>query len=179
MRRDVRVKATGIVRRIDDLGRVVIPKEIRKKLRIREGAPLEIFVDTEGEVVLKKYSPVAELREFAQTYVDILYEKTGLPALVSDADTVVAVAGLQPDEWLDKEIPEFFIKPMHERKTTVLIVPPDTKGWAFYSCAVGPIVIEGDPSGAVILAAYDRMVSDLESKLVETAAGFLSKQIEQ
>ena len=87
------MKATGIVRRIDDLGRVVIPKEIRRTLRIREGDPLEIFVDREGEVILKKYSPIGELGDFAQEYADSLYESTGHIALISDRDAIVAVSG--------------------------------------------------------------------------------------
>jgi AbrB family transcriptional regulator, stage V sporulation protein T len=86
------LKATGIVRRIDDLGRVVIPKEIRRTLRIREGDPLEIFVDRDGEVILKKYSPIAELGDFAQEYADSLYEAMGHIALIADRDTIIAVA---------------------------------------------------------------------------------------
>jgi AbrB family transcriptional regulator (stage V sporulation protein T) len=87
------LKATGIVRRIDDLGRVVIPKEIRRTLRIREGDPLEIFVDRDGEVILKKYSPIGELGDFAQEYSDSLYETTGHVAIITDRDAVVAVSG--------------------------------------------------------------------------------------
>lgn len=87
------MKATGIVRRIDDLGRVVIPKEIRRTLRIREGDPLEIFVDRDGEVILKKYSPIGELGDFAKEYADSLYESLNHTVLISDRDTVIAVAG--------------------------------------------------------------------------------------
>ncbi len=87
------MKATGIVRRIDDLGRVVVPKEIRRTLRIREGDPLEIFTDREGSVILKKYSPIADLGEFAQEYADSLYEATRHIVLIADQDEVVAVAG--------------------------------------------------------------------------------------
>lgn len=88
------MKATGIVRRIDDLGRVVIPKEIRRTMRIREGDPLEIYTDREGEVILKKYSPINDLSEFAKEYADSLYETIGTPALISDRDEMIAVAGL-------------------------------------------------------------------------------------
>src|SRR5690606_12762459 len=98
----LKVKATGIVRRIDDLGRVVIPKEIRRTLRIREGDPLEIFVDREGEVILKKYSPIGELGDFAQEYADSLHETTNHIALISDRDAVVAVAGAPKKQWLDR-----------------------------------------------------------------------------
>ena len=98
------MKATGIVRRIDDLGRVVIPKEIRRTLRIREGDPLEIFVDHDGEVILKKYSPIGELGEFAQEYADSLYEATGYLTLITDRDQVIAVAGGSKKEFLNQSI---------------------------------------------------------------------------
>ena len=87
------MKATGIVRRIDDLGRVVIPKEIRRTLRIREGDPLEIFTDREGGVILKKYSPIGELSEFATGYAETLAKTTGHIACITDKDTVIAVSG--------------------------------------------------------------------------------------
>ena len=91
------MKATGIVRRIDDLGRIVVPKEIRRTLRIREGDPLEIFTDREGEIILKKYSPIGELGEFAKEYADSLYEATGHIAAISDRDQIIAVAGAADD----------------------------------------------------------------------------------
>ena len=87
------MKATGIVRRIDDLGRVVVPKEIRRTLRIREGDPLEIFTDREGQVILKKYSPIGELSEFATGYAETLSKTTGHIACITDKDTVIAVSG--------------------------------------------------------------------------------------
>ena len=98
------MKATGIVRRIDDLGRVVIPKEIRRTLRIREGDPLEIFTDREGEVILKKYSPIGELSEFAQEYADSLAETLGHIACICDRDVVIAVAGAPKKEFIDKPV---------------------------------------------------------------------------
>jgi len=98
------LKATGIVRRIDDLGRVVIPKEIRRTLRIREGDPLEIYVDREGEVILKKYSPVGELGDFAKEYADSLYEAIGHIICITDRDNVVAVAGASKKEYLNRPL---------------------------------------------------------------------------
>ena len=88
------MKATGIVRRIDDLGRVVIPKEIRRTLRIREGDPLEIYTDTDGEVIFKKYSPVGEMSAFATQYAEVLARISGLPTLISDRDHIIAAAGV-------------------------------------------------------------------------------------
>lgn len=98
------MKATGIVRRIDDLGRVVIPKEIRKTLRIKEGTPMEIYTDREGQIILKKYSPIGELNTFAREYVEALVQTTGLAACITDRDLVVAAAGSGSRELEGKEI---------------------------------------------------------------------------
>ena len=99
-----KMKATGIVRRIDDLGRVVIPKEIRKTLRIKEGTPLEIFTDREGQIILKKYSPIGELNTFAAEYAEALVQTTGLTACITDRDQVVAACGSGNRELEGKEI---------------------------------------------------------------------------
>lgn len=181
------MKATGIVRRIDDLGRVVIPKEIRRTLRIREGDPLEIFVDREGEVILKKYSPIGELGDFAQEYADSLNQSTGHIALITDRDGVVAVSGVSKKQWANKPVTPEIEKAMESRKAFIL--PPSKEGgdendpdrWDIASAAVAPIVAEGDPIGAVVLATQDPDVTmgQLELKLAETAAGFLAKQMEQ
>ena len=98
------MKATGVVRRIDDLGRVVIPKEIRKTLRIKEGEPLEIFTDREGQVILKKYSPIGELSEFASGYAETLSKTTGHIACITDKDSVIAVSGGARKEYLEQSI---------------------------------------------------------------------------
>lgn len=183
------MKATGIVRRIDDLGRVVIPKEIRRTLRIREGDPLEIFVDRDGEVILKKYSPIGELGDFAQEYADSLYETTGHLAIITDRDAVVAVAGASKKQWIDKPIPSIVEKVMEGRRslllprpgeTTIGLEEDDDQQWRFSSQVIAPIIAEGDPIGAVILASMkETKMGDLELKLAETAAGFLAKQMEQ
>lgn len=104
------MKATGIVRRIDDLGRVVIPKEIRRTLRIREGDPLEIFVDRDGEVILKKYSPISELGDFAKEYAEALYDSLGHNVLVCDRDSIIAVAGVSKKEYLNKSVGDLIEK---------------------------------------------------------------------
>ncbi|MEW6046860.1 MAG: stage V sporulation protein T [Bacillota bacterium] len=184
------MKATGIVRRIDDLGRVVIPKEIRRTLRIREGDPLEIFVDREGEVILKKYSPIGELGEFAQEYADSLYETTGHVAIITDRDAVVAVAGAPKKQWMDKPVTPAIERVMEGRKPVLFPRPgearPAPEGeeeerWDFHSMVVAPIIAEGDPIGAVVLGTKEaeKRVGELELKLAETAAGFLAKQMEQ
>ena len=110
------MKATGVVRRIDDLGRVVIPKEIRKTLRIKEGDPLEIFTDKEGELILKKYSPIGELSEFATGYAETLAKTTGHIACITDKDTVIAVSGTSKKEFFEQDISEELEKIMDEKE---------------------------------------------------------------
>ncbi|MFT8318657.1 MAG: stage V sporulation protein T [Sporolactobacillus sp.] len=177
------MKATGIVRRIDDLGRVVIPKEIRRTLRIREGDPLEIFVDHDGEVILKKYSPMSELGDFAKEYAESLAENSGKLALISDRDTVIAVAGGSKKDFIDKRILSVPEKAMELRQTILEKDQgePLTEGNDSYNGAyvVAPIVAGGDPIGTIMLIDKDKKaVSDVELKLAETAAGFLARQME-
>ncbi|MCM3130766.1 MULTISPECIES: stage V sporulation protein T [unclassified Paenibacillus] len=180
------MKATGIVRRIDDLGRVVIPKEIRRTLRIREGDPLEIFVDRDGEVILKKYSPIGELGDFAKEYAESLYESTGHVTLISDRDTIITVAGGSKKEYLDKQIGHMLETSMDNRKTLL----ENSNGSyelakdhiePLSSYVVAPIISGGDPIGAVIMYNKDEStkMSQLETKMAETAAAFLGKQMEQ
>jgi len=186
------MKATGIVRRIDDLGRVVIPKEIRRTLRIREGDPLEIFVDREGEVILKKYSPIGELGDFAKEYADSLHEAIGHIACITDRDTIVAVAGAPKKDFLNKPIGQAVEKVIEERKSVIINDPgnhalckscitADQESCPFTAEVIAPIIAEGDPIGAVILCSKDPNVTmgEMELKLAETAAGFLAKQMEQ
>jgi len=187
------VKATGIVRRIDDLGRVVIPKEIRRTLRIREGDPLEIFVDRDGEVILKKYSPIGELGDFAKEYADALYESIGHVALIADRDAIIAVSGGPKKEYLNKTLGSLVERAMEDRKSimTSASAPDRMRGTLIggdeedetrhTATVIAPIISEGDPIGAVILCSKDPDVrmGDLELKLAETAAGFLAKQMEQ
>lgn len=187
------MKATGIVRRIDDLGRVVIPKEIRRTLRIREGDPLEIFVDRDGEVILKKYSPIGELGDFAKEYADSLYEAIGHIALIADRDTIIAVSGAPKKEFLNKPVGTLVERVMEERKSLLVNKPAENKTYRgsligededetrFSAFVIAPIVSAGDPIGAVILCSKepDVHMGDMEVKLTETAAGFLAKQMEQ
>lgn len=185
------MKATGIVRRIDDLGRVVIPKEIRRTLRIREGDPLEIFTDREGEVILKKYSPIGELSEFAKEYVESLHSSMEHVTCIADRDTIIAMAGAPKKEMLEKRVSAALEKIM-EDKTSILLsntgdnkminITADEEGVPKYTSGViAPIISQGDPIGAVLLLSKEENVhmGDLEKKLAETAASFLGKQMEQ
>ena len=157
------MKATGIVRRIDDLGRVVIPKEIRRTLRIREGDPLEIFVDRDGEVILKKYSPIGELGDFAKEYAESLFEGTNHITLITDRDTIIAVAGASKKELLDKQVGSVLESCMENRKRMAeanggaFEIVKDTQE-TYSSFVIAPIIAGGDPIGTVVLLSKDESV---------------------
>lgn len=177
------MKATGIVRRIDDLGRVVIPKEIRRTLRIREGDPLEIFTDREGEVILKKYSPISELSEFAKEYAETLYETLGTPVLISDRDEMIAVAGLSKKDYMNRRLsPD--VEEIVSKRSIVSEKLENSIEWvpgvfeSVKSYCIAPIIASGDPIGAVFLLSKVHFVGEAELKAVETAANFLAKQME-
>lgn len=182
----VKMKATGIVRRIDDLGRVVIPKEIRRTLRIREGDPLEIFTDREGEIILKKYSPIGELGDFAKQYADSLAQTTGQIVCITDRDQIIAVAGGGKKDLISKSISKDLEEVMNERNS--VLAQGNTKEYRSvteneepYSYQViSPIICEGDAVGSVIILSKEgKDFGEVESKLAASAAGFLGKQMEQ
>lgn len=178
------MKATGIVRRIDDLGRVVIPKEIRRTLRIREGDPLEIFVDREGEVILKKYSPINELSHFATEYAEALFDSLHQPVFICDRDQIIALAGESKKDYLNQSI-SHQIGDMIENRSPVFEAEGGTleivqgQEETFNSYVVSPIIANGDPIGCVIMIARDGdVLTKVEQKTIETAANFLAKQME-
>lgn len=180
------MKATGIVRRIDDLGRVVIPKEIRRTLRIREGDPLEIFTDREGGVILKKYSPIGELSDFSKEYAESLNQISGHMIIVSDKDNLISISGCSKKEYMDKKVSMELEKIMEDRKALLMegkgVVPiyddEEFEG-KYMNQAIAPIIAEGDAIGAVILASAEKgEFTETEKKLAETAALFLGKQME-
>ncbi|WP_284140726.1 MULTISPECIES: stage V sporulation protein T [unclassified Virgibacillus] len=178
------MKATGIVRRIDDLGRVVIPKEIRRTLRIREGDPLEIFIDREGEVILKKYSPINELGNFAKEYAEALFDSLHFPTLICDRDEVIAVAGESKKDYLNKPIGSHIEKIIENRSNvaenepeSIEIIQGQTE--ELHSYTISPIIANGDPIGCVMMFSREgEKLQDAEKKVVETAASFLAKQME-
>lgn len=180
------MKATGIVRRIDDLGRVVIPKEIRRTLRIREGDPLEIFTDREGEIILKKYSPIGELGQFAKQYADSLAQTTGHMVCVADRDQLIAVSGGKK-ELLMKPISKDLENMINQRTSLVassnersfLKVTNEDDDYMYE--VIAPIISEGDAIGAVIMLTKDSKskFGEIEMKLASSAAGFLGRQMEQ
>lgn len=180
------MKATGIVRRIDDLGRVVIPKEIRRTMRIREGDPLEIYTDNDGEVIFKKYSPIGELSSFATQYADVLYKTGGMPVVVCDRDHVIAVSGIPKKELLERRVSPQLEEIMEQRKTYTFAQKDQKKmqpveGVDRYSLVCAPIIAGGDVSGSVMYLCGENQspASDVEVKLVQAAASFLGKQMEE
>jgi AbrB family transcriptional regulator (stage V sporulation protein T) len=182
------MKATGIVRRIDDLGRVVVPKEIRRTLRIREGDPLEIFTDREGEIILKKYSPIGELGIFAKQYAESLSQTTGHMVCITDRDAIIATAGGAKKDYYGKSISpqlEQLIQGRESRQASagerqfVPVTQEEMDGIAMET--ICPVISEGDAIGSVILLGREgrSKMGEVEEKLAASAAGFLGKQMEQ
>ena len=182
------MKATGIVRRIDDLGRVVIPKEIRKTLRIKEGTPLEIFTDREGEIILKKYSPIGELNVFAKEYAEALAQSSGMVACITDHDQVVAAAGQGSREYMGKPISKALEDAITERSSVFAngndrgrIPVTQEQREPLYSQIMQPIISAGDTVGSVLLLGKNErdVMGESEKMLIRTASGFLGRQMEQ
>lgn len=178
------MKATGIVRRIDDLGRIVIPKEIRRSFRIREGDPLEIFTDAQGEVIFKKYSPIGELSSFANQYAEVLHKNGGIPIAIMDNDHVIAASGISKREILERRVSKNLEELMENRKIHIATdkVPPMSaiEGFERRANVVYPIVYGGDVSGAVAMIEDENgaLPTETEIKLVQVAAAFLGRQME-
>ncbi|MBU3819683.1 MAG: AbrB/MazE/SpoVT family DNA-binding domain-containing protein [Candidatus Faecalibacterium intestinavium] len=180
------MKATGIVRRIDELGRVVIPKEIRRTQRIRRGDPLEIFTTGDGEVIFKKYSPIGELQGVAVQYADVLNKSFGLTAFVCDRDHILAASGSGKRELADRSVSQPLEKLMETRRpyrsegAPEQCVLPCEGAQRALLCA-WPIVVAGDVAGAVGLLTEDRAEKPdaAQEKAVSVAAAFLAKQMEE
>ena len=185
------MRATGIVRRIDDLGRVVIPKEIRRTLRIREGDPLEIYTDRDGEVILKKYSPIGEMSSFAKDYTESLFRSLGHIAVIVDRDQVVAASGVSRKELWDKPISQDLETAIANRQTVnlnrqmggrmVAVTNEDDANAGYTAQVISPIIADGEAIGAVLLTSRENGVrmGDTEIKVAETAAGIVGRQMEQ
>lgn len=177
------MRATGIVRRIDDLGRVVIPKEIRRTMHIRVGDPLEIYTAKDGELIFKKYSPIAELSDFAAHICESLKKSTDRVAIVCDRDSIIAVAGVAKAELSDKNVSSELGEIMEKRSayrcgSTARIPAADNAD--YFISAAAPILSEGDILGCVALIskADAPPATELEYTLVQTIAHFLGRQME-
>lgn len=179
------MKATGIVRRIDDLGRVVIPKEIRRTMRIREGDPLEIYTDADGEVIFKKYSPIGELSSLTAQYAEVLSRNTGLSVVITDRDCVIACAGISKKEIIDRRVSQSLESLMEKRENYVCT--PDAErlraieGIDKDAAVAFPIIGGGDVSGSLVLLVHENGTcpTPTETKLAQVAASFLGKQMEE
>ncbi|MDE5763802.1 MAG: AbrB/MazE/SpoVT family DNA-binding domain-containing protein [Ruminococcus sp.] len=179
------MKATGIVRRIDDLGRVVIPKEIRRTMRIREGDPLEIYTNSEGEVIFKKYSAISEMGENAANVAEVMYKIAGCPVLIFDKDHVVASAGIPRREVSERRVSAQLEGVMENRGQYFC---SDGNSNNFYpaegidrtAIAALPIISAGDVSGAVAFMTAEKHseANDLQKSLITAASQFLAKQLE-
>ena len=183
------MKATGVVRRIDDLGRVVIPKEIRKTLRIKEGDPLEIFTEKDGGIILRKYSPIGELTEFATGYAETLSKTTGHMAFITDKDTVIAVSGGAKKDYLEQNISDELEQLMEDKEVytskensdiAMPITQNDKKEKKNNAQVVYPIISNGDTIGTVILLSKESNIkmNEVEKKVAQSAATFLGSQME-
>ena len=178
------MKATGIVRRIDDLGRVVIPKEIRRTMRIREGDPLEIFTDKDGGVILKKYSVMGDIEEYAKEFANSIYKTLGHTTLITDKDFVVAASGQGKKDYIGKAISKElqrridarrgFKTDKNSREEPIPITDYDLI--QYKSQCVIPILSNGDILGSVIIASNNESLNDIAYKNAETAAHFLGSQ---
>ena len=179
------MKATGIVRRVDDLGRIVIPKEIRRTLRIREGDPLEIYTEKDGGVIFRKYSPMGDLQEFASQMCEAIGSATGLIAAVSDRDSIIAIHGAPRRELVDKPNSAALERLMEQRKhyryqegeTPIRAAEGAEK---YHLGVASPILCQGDLMGCVmlLLQEHDKPLPESDQKLAQTAAGFLGRQME-
>ena len=184
------MRATGIVRRIDELGRVVIPKEIRRTLRIREGDPLEIFTDHDGEVVLKKYSPIGEIANIAKDYTDSLYRTLGHITCICDRDAVVSVTGAAKRELIEKPLSPEVEAVLQSRQISLLnlmagakMIPvtADDRADAYTSQLIAPILADGEIIGGLMLLSRDSGASmgEVDQKVAETTISIIARQMEQ
>ena len=180
------MKATGIVRRIDDLGRVVIPKEIRRVLRIRDGDPLEIYTAGDGEVIFKKYSPIGELSPTAVQYAEAMIKHTSSPVIVCDRDHCVAAAGISRREVLERRVSAALEEYIESRASYIYGVddgepPMALEGFDRPASVIVPILSAGDITGAVVMLLSDdrSLPTETDIKLSKVAAAFLGKQMEE
>ena len=179
------MRATGIVRRLDDLGRIVIPKEIRKTLHIKEGDPLEIFTAKDGEVILKKYSPIGQLNEFSQEYAQTLGEILGCGVIVTDLDSIVAVSKLPKEDYNEKSISDYLEKLIKNGeskkiKDSNLIPLHKHDNMEYIHQIIMPIVsLSYDCIGSIVLVSKEsEILSEVDEKILKIAANFLGKQVQ-
>jgi AbrB family transcriptional regulator (stage V sporulation protein T) len=180
------LKATGIVRRIDDLGRIVVPKEIRRTLRIHESDPMEIFTDSDGDIIFRKYSPMVNLGKFAKEYAEILANTSGLTVCIVDRESIIGISGAPKKYFLDKKISDnlesilnnrVVINASHSDNSFVLILDDERANETYNYELIVPIIAESDVVGAVVFLSMNTKMGDTENKLAKSAAELLAKQM--
>lgn len=177
------MKATGIVRRVDELGRIVIPKELRKTLRLREGESLEIYVDNQENIVLKKFSLMNKIDDFAQGFVDSMYTFLKHNIIITDNDTVIAAAGKNKKDYINKPISEELQTSLARREN---ILEKYQKNFKIISSkeengtyAISSIIVNGDAVGLVMVSSTTEQIGELEKKIIDIASQFLAKYLEE
>lgn len=179
------MKATGMIRKIDDLGRVVIPKEIRKTLRIREGDPMEFYVEKNGEIILKKFAPLGDIVDEVICLADVLAKNTGFSVYITDTQTVIAVNSKSKKGNLDRQITEELLRILEERAlyinkgdNEVKITEKDGPN-SYLSQVISPIIADGDIIGSIIFFSEGtrKNATDAELKMLQVATDFLSNQM--
>lgn len=175
------MKSTGVVRRVDDLGRIVIPKEIRRTLKIRDGEELEIFVDNDV-VILKKFSKIFDLSDISKKLVDVVSSLVGKTVLVTDRDTFITGSGEFKKKYLNKEISSYLEDIISNCNVVVQkdignIQLGDVSG-EMYSYIINPIISFGDVIGSVIVISNNSDISESDVMITGLIAQFLGKYVE-
>ena len=178
------MRATGVVRRIDDLGRIVIPKEIRRTMRMKEGDPLEIFTGNSGEIMLKKYSMMEGLSSLGQNYADSLYKVSGLVCAICDTDRVVAYAGQGKKDAMDMPVTKDVEEVISSRMSYFKQFPNEKNIYTHSGASVAavgmtPVINGGDCAGAIaLLAENGQVLTDSQKKLLVLTAALLAGNLE-
>ena len=182
------MKATGIVRRIDDLGRVVIPKEIRRTMRLYEGASLEIYTEANGEVIFKKYSPIGEFSEDISAFCDEVHKATGKTVAVVDRDSVVFASGEFKRELSGKKISKELEDVIKKRTPYIYrigdkridVISKTEEKEDLYAAIIYPVIVDGDIVGAMVMLIDQRgsEPSEVDCKVLSTITGLIARQMQ-
>lgn len=177
------MKATGIFRRIDELGRIVIPKEIRKNLKIREGDNIEIYINDKEEMILRKYSSLKNIKDFAQRFTDSISTLLKTNVIVTDKDYIIAVSGNLKKEYIEKDISNEMLSfierrvPILENHQKKIQIVNNMEIDATY--IIEPIIVEGDAIGLFIIVSEQNNVGEMEEKIAKIGSGFFQKYLEE
>ena len=177
------MKVTGIVRRIDELGRIVIPKEIRKNLRIQDGESMEIVIVDDGNILLKRYMVMNKLEGLSQNFTDAIYGLVKKNVLITDIDKVIACSGKFKKEYLDKKISDELIEKIKRRECILenyfkeLSIIQNNKLECSY--AVNTITINGDAVGLIIIFSGDEKLDETDAKIIKIVCGFLERYLSE